>query len=844
MRSVVVAQLRRGGGRLVAAGIAIALGSAFVAAALLGSHIMKQTAYNSVSARYAMADLVLDASFDEDLGPALEEVAALPGVAAVSPVRYLSFVAGDGARTDWVWAQTTAGDPRLEQSALLAGALPEGREELALAQAVVERIGLELGDEVVVTDFSDSPIVTARLVGVLEDAGGFDFDAPSAVVDGPLALAVAERTETELTSSTALVLLEDGADLEQVRAAAQELPSLAEARVLTVEERAHETVTHFAGETDVLTGIVLTFAGVALVVAAIVIANTFQVLVAQRARTLALLRCVGATRRQVRGSVVLEALVVGLLGSAAGVLLGILLAQSALWIVPSLNLAVPVPSVVSVSPASVLWPLATGTLVTVLAALAPARVATRVAPLAALRPLELTPVRRGSTVRLVLALTGVLLGGAVLAAATVLSQDQEVSDPTLFVLAGIAGGAVSVTGLLIGAVYFVPGAARVLGSLAARLAGVPGRVAAANSVRNPRRTTATASALLIGAGLVTMMATGAATARHSLESLLAETYPVDVAVVGSWTEDTGIETLTPGQVSLVESADGVAAAAEIRGTRVLVRDEDGHEVETVAYSARPEDVARVARSRSTEVPPPGTVYVPVWVSVAEGSEVTVRTEAGTLTGTAVRSPLGDLWLSQEDAARLGGGQVTSGVWVALEEDTDPAAFATGLRDAFTERSEAVGDTPPSIAGAAVERQAYEQVIDTLLAIVVGLLGVAVVIAVVGVANTLSLSVIERRRESATLRAIGLRKGQLRQMLAIEGVIIAVVGAVLGAVLGLVYGWCGSAILLGPSGGLALAMPWRDLGIILLVAVLAGLLASVVPSRTATRTSPVAALAVD
>ena len=157
---------------------------------------------------------------------------------------------------------------------------------------------------------------------------------------------------------------------------------------------------------------------------------------------------------------------------------------------------------------------------------------------------------------------------------------------------------------------------------------------------------------------------------------------------------------------------------------------------------------------------------------------------------------------------------------------------------------ALGDESVIIESPVSMRVQYEQAIDTLLAIVVALLGVAVLIALVGVANTLSLSVIERRRESATLRAIGLTRRRLRFSLAAEGVLIAGVGAVLGAVIGVLYGWAGAAVVFGGLGSVELAMPWRDLGIILVVALGAGLLASVQPARSAVRTSPVAALAVD
>jgi len=849
MRGFVLAQLRRGGGRLVAAGIAIALGSAFVAAALLGSEIVKATAYNAVSASFAKADLVAEAAHDDGSGITSEQLDAMratDGVEAVSPVLATSFLVASEGRSDFAWGSTAATDPRLEPATLASGRLPAADDEIALAAASAKRLGVTVGEQLTIDSFAASngeETASGRavtLVGTLVDPAGFNFDAPSAIVLEPLAREIAAGWGESVDSYRALVLLERGADPAAVRSVLED--GIDHLAVSTVTQKAHETVTQFSGETDVLTGFVLMFAGISLVVAAIVIANTFQVLVAQRAHLLALLRCVGATRGQVRRSVLLEASVVGLVASAVGLGLGTLIAQAALWIVPTLDLAVPVPAVVSFSPAVVIWPLAAGTLVTVLAALAPARVATRVAPLAALRPVELTPVRRSSKVRLVLALLGVVGGGGILAVATIASSSATVSDPTLYVLAGLLGGAVSVTGVLIGAVYFVPGVARWLGALAARVGGVPGKVAAANSVRNPRRTTATASALLIGAGLVTMMSTGAATARDSLNQLLDDHYPVDIAVEAPWSA-TGVAALTATQISAVESTPGVARTVAVTSLEATVTAGNATWSDSQVATAPTDTLRAVARS-DVALPAPGTVAVPAWMGVEEGASVSISVGGTTIELVNDPSAFGQLWLAEEDFARLGGEPVTSAVWLALTDDADPRDVTASLRDTFTELSSTVGDPPAEILGAAAERAGYEQVIDTLLAIVVELLAVAVVIALVGVANTLSLSVLERRRESATLRAIGLRRGQLRQMLAIEGVIIAVVGAALGAVLGLVYGWAGSTILLGSSGGLALAVPWRDLGLILVIAVAAGLLASVLPSRTATRTPPVAALTVD
>jgi putative ABC transport system permease protein len=204
------------------------------------------------------------------------------------------------------------------------------------------------------------------------------------------------------------------------------------------------------------------------------------------------------------------------------------------------------------------------------------------------------------------------------------------------------------------------------------------------------------------------------------------------------------------------------------------------------------------------------------------------------------------------ASKLPEPAVTATAMRTLDPSAGPTqiwAKLTGLdvADKAVAAVQKLVDTPDQaiqVVGAAVQRAFFQRVIDTLLAVVVGLLGVAVVIALVGVANTLSLSVIERRRESATLRAIGLTRGQLRGTLAVEGLLVAGVGTAVGAVLGVVYGWIGAGILLSQQGTVSLVVPWGDLGMVLAVALAAGLLASVLPARSAARTPPVTALATE
>jgi putative ABC transport system permease protein len=229
---------------------------------------------------------------------------------------------------------------------------------------------------------------------------------------------------------------------------------------------------------------------------------------------------------------------------------------------------------------------------------------------------------------------------------------------------------------------------------------------------------------------------------------------------------------------------------------------------------------------------------PIPVTLADTRTGTTLDGSASVTLTAAVARLSG-WtpvVTDTTLSDLGTAGTTSTVWLRVADVNDTGAVVQEVQDA-------TADQGLQIMGAAVERAMYQRAIDTVLAVVIGLLAVAVVIALVGVTNTLSLSVIERRRESATLRALGLTRRRLRASMAVEGVLIAGTGAVVGVLLGLLYGWAGSTAVLGQIGPVELRVPWTDLGAVLLVAVVAGVVASVLPGRSAARTPPVAALAV-
>ncbi|BDZ42828.1 ABC transporter permease [Paraoerskovia sediminicola] len=779
MIRLTLAQMRRSLGRLSAAGVAIVLGTAFVAATILAGGILTSTLTGTFAARYADADLVVTRTMDTVTADQVATVAKVPGVASAELVLYGWAEIGASASATLEQIVPTHADPAFEPLELIGGRFPTSDDEIALTTSLADRNRVGLGDEVPVTYWEepaggtdDADLVEVsgalRVVGTVDDPhGAYSGSGGAAVVTPDTFDSLYPGASDE--SEAAVLRLAPGASAATVAADVE--AAAPGSSVRTTEVVARDAVSSGTGEQDVFTAVVLAFAAVAMIVAALVIANTFQVLVAQRTRTLALLRCVGADRRQLGRSVVLEATVLGLGASVVGVLAGAGLTQLALSVAGWLDLGLPLPSAIDPSTAFVLVPLIVGTVVTVLASLAPARAATRVAPLAALRPAA--PVARDGHAgrgRTVLAAGLLVVGVALLVLGVGLGRAGE---PGPGLAAGVLGGGLSFTGLLVGAVLWVPSLAA-LGGRAVAKVGPSGVLAAANAVRNPRRTAATTSALLIGVTLVTTMATGAAAARASLTAELDGHYPVDVAITGTTSGTTSGTELTAQVERDVLAVDGVAGAALLPGAPAVTvaRDESATAASSLDLLAiDPQDATEVLRDPTAlDMLDEGRLAVPTGAArdggLKDGDHVTVSGTGGApvdLEVLVVAVPATDTvaFVTPATLADIEPDATPSALWVRLTDDADVMT--------------AVGQVQDSVAGLAVqvtspaaERASFDRTIDTMLAVVVGLLAVAVVIAIIGVANTLSLSVLERRRESATLRAVGLSRVQLRAMLAFEG----------------------------------------------------------------------------
>lgn len=854
-------QMRRSAGRLTAAGVAIVISTAFVAVTLLAGGVIQGTTHDMIAAQYARADVVVKTADAGSFEPAdVDAVAAVDGVKTVQPLANWYGDLRNGGKGGYQTFAPVPDDPRLSPLELTDGTWPAADDEVALTPDSAERLAVGLGDTVTLkrtlypegwaesqaedpaAELGEPKDITEKLTvtGLADDPYGAyaAFGGAAAVPAATLDAWNADEPYPEPVRELLIALdtpLDGGdvpSDLDAAVIAAADGVEGGVTVDTTEEVATQKTADQTGGQDLVFLVFVMTFAAIALLIAAMVITNTFQVLVAQRTRTLALLRCIGADTGQLYRSVLLEAAILGVVASAVGIVAGAVLAQAALMVAPAFDLGVPLPTAITLTWQSVVLPLAVGAGVTVLAALAPARSATRVAPLAALRPSDAPTLQaRAGRARLVISLLCLVGGFAVLALGVVLGVG---GTPQFGLIAAVGGGALAFFGVVLSAVLWLPKVAAGLGSLVART-GPAARLAVANTLRNPRRTSATSVALLIGVTLVTMMSTGAASARMSAESLLDEQYPYDVSVTPS--SDEYLEDLRAG----VTDTPGITATALVTHGSVTMA---GVEDRSVTATDPGELAAVVNVPEQARLLTEGKVLLSQdtadEMALADGDRTTVSGPAGSVDLDVVvttAQPL-NMLLTTADLARVTDDTTMTDIWARISgaEATDVLA---DVQDAAAEI-----DGDAFVMGPAAQAAQFRQVVDVILGIVVGLLAVAVVIALIGVTNTLSLSVIERTRESATLRAIGLSKEQLRGMLAVEGVLIAGVGAILGIVLGLVFGWSGAATALSIMGDVRYAVPWTDLGVVLAVALVAGLLASVLPARAAARTSPVAALGVE
>ena len=830
MIRVLFAGLRATLARLLATGLAVALSVGFVVATLTLSATFTRTTEDSLAASMARADVLVTQTVAEmassdprtstdvllTLLPRVQAAAGVTG-ADVERLAYVDLRFGETRSVAQIGAVL---DESVRWQTLTAGRWPQTPEEATLDQPTAESLGVAEGDSMSVaavgSGVSPTPVTVVGITA--QQAAGVGTGGPTLLMQ-----AKALTDPALFTLSTSILVAGNDADA----VAASVSAAVAGTSGIMVQTRA-EAVDHqtaqLSGSATVLTSILMAFAAIALFVASIVIANTFQVLVSQRTRELALLRCVGAGAGQVRRLILGEALLLGLVASAFGVGIGLagagVLAELSRDGASGLHLGR-----LLIDPALLAVGFGIGVLLTLGSALSPAHRATRVRPVAALRAVAAPAGMRQGIVGALVALALVGLGG------TGLYLGATRSGLTLAVVSGV----ISFLGILLASALFIPWIVRLVGSTIG-WTSVPARLAARNATRNPARTASTAAALLVGVTLVTMMVVGVTSVRTSIGDKIDEKRPVDLTV-----QSVDAAGMTAEQIDGISAMPDVHDATSVASARLTITAAAGASVVLPVRGVDSAEAQQVARS-TVLLPEPGQLLLnPADAGVMQdGESVTVTGDAGSAELSVVFAttvPRKQATLTKTDLLGLVAAPVTGQVQLRLGDEITSSQVQQLSSDILSV-SEAF-----TVGGGAPERTYYEQILDVMLLIVLALLTMAVVIACVGVANTMALSVHERRRESALLRALGLTRGQLRTTLGIEATLITVVAAACGIGLGVLYAWAGLSAVSLQAQKLALTvhLPWTQLGMVLLGALVAGLLATVVPASAAARRSPVQSL---
>ena len=829
--------------RLLLSGFAVVLGVAFVAGTLIFTdtlessfeEIFTQTtpdvvvrpettsvgagAFTGADARTVPAALVGELA-------ALDGVARADGNVSSQGVYVIGadgkVVGANGAPGIAVnWNDAPAADGS-QAVAVVDGRVPEREGEVALDLKTAATAGYQVGDTVALVTTGEQPQLSAELVGTVR------FGSTGNLVGATLTVFETEAAQDLFLGGADVftdvaVTTQDGTTADEVAAeVAPLLPEGVEARV--GEEVAEENQTALQEGLSFINTFLLVFAFIALFVGGFLILNTFAILVAQRTRELALYRALGASRQQVTRSVLLEALITGVLAATTGLVLGFVLAQAlkALFGVIGLELG---DAPLVFRPGTAVAAYAIGVLVTMLAAYFPARRAAKVPPVAAMRDdvsIPTSSLHRRSLqggVLLVLGAIGMALG---------LAGTGSGSVPLWLLGAGVVA-------VLVGAAEIAPvvgpPVVRVLAAPYPRLFGTTGRLARENAQRNPRRTAATASALMIGLALVTTFAILGASASDSIDRIVDDGLDADYVVSNA--------VQVPFSTSVAADVAAVDGVAEVAAYRAGFGQVDGEDTFLAAFEPAP--MLRAIGLRSVDGDLGSLEDGSVLVSedradadgLALGDTLELTLPAGSqeleVVGVYADSQLvgATLVVAPETLEQGGVTPADNLVYVTREADADPEAVTAGLEEALSGL--------PTVTLKDQDAFAAEQraPVDQLLAIVYALLGLAIVIAALGIVNTLALSVIERTREVGLLRAVGMSRRQLRTRVRLEAVAISVLGALLGVVLGLAFGGSLQRAI-ADQGIEVLTIPWVQLVLFVVAAGLVGVLAAVWPARRAAR----------
>lgn len=810
MANLAVSQIRRHPGRIVAVLLAVMISVGYLTATLGFMATEQHAIADSVTARTADADVVITTADGTAaaLTKPLARVRTAPGVKAAE----LSYSIGASLGQEPVALESMPQLPQLAWASLDSGRWPTNDHQIAIGRVTARQqnvgvgatIAIDLGNgerKLEVTGITDE---TQSLFSGLSQSG---FVVPGFFTDPK-------------STNGLLMVIGDGSQSQDQLATSLQHRLGHKVTAVTADAYNQSQLTGLSDGTDVLRNLLLIFGAIAMLVGTILIVNTFLILLAQRRRQIGLLRAVGATGGQVRRSLLLEALITGVIGSLLGVAVGIGISAIAAAVSGSLHSGLVIPPTVAAAGG-------VGVLVTLLAAIGPSGRATRVSPLDALRPVaDAATSRRMSLLTAIPSVLVAAAGGALIAYGL-----HNHAHPLLL---GVAGSIMVAVGVLIGVKLYFPSLVQLLG-LVTRPLGPVGRLATSNTARNPGRAAATGAALMLATGLIVTLQVGAASVKQSTSLMFDQHYPVDITLAADGA-------LPAGVVDQVAGINGVSSVAPVRITSVKVST-TGHQSAELRMIAG-DTMGSVINPGAGRLPTDSVLIDPLIaqsLNLKAGDTITVRHGSWHHSEPVQPSRIaadGALVVPPALMAEAAPRSTISGVWAKAA----PSADVVSVNSALTKITKAHHEL--ALSGSLTSKASYAQLLDTLLTIATVLLGVAVVIALIGVGNTLGLSVIERSRESALLRALGLQRGQLRLMLGIEAVLLAVGGAIVGIAAGAFFGWIGTAAIATqldfPTVVFAMSAPQTVL--VGVVAIVAGVLASILPGRRAAMSAPIEALA--
>ena len=832
--------------RAILTAFAIVLGVAMISGAFVLTDTLGKGFDGIYDESYASADAVVSskvATSTDDGGeeaPAfsanvLDRVEQLPGVrvaqGSVEDEISLTDTSGKPFSSDGIALGVAAdADQSVNPLKVVTGDWPHGDRQIAIDKSTAEDQQLKVGQTV--GAYGDGPVKQYEISGIVR-FGSVDSlaGASISVFDLPTAQRLFDKQGK-------LDLIRVGAKpgVSETELTRQIGPLLSETtKVNTAAVQADEDSDETQQGMSIMKYLLLGFGGIALFVGGFVIANTLAITVAQRMRELATLRTLGASRRQVLKSVLLESLVIGLVGSVIGLFLGLGIAAGLKALVTATGTELPSGGLVF-APRTIILSLGVGTLIALLASLRPAIRATRIEPIAAVREGAVLPASRFARYALPAALT-VIAAAIGLFSYGVFASGLDVMVRILSLVGGVLALFVGVAMI---ASRVVRPLAYVLGTPGAKLGGTAGKLARQNAVRNPKRTASTAAAVMIGLALITFVAVLGQGLRTSFTGSVNELFIADYAVTtADSTPLTNEAAAALKKVPGVEVSEIRSSKAEVRGKDVFVTSTDANLAKTVGttWSAGDDSVPAALGGN-------GVIVLDRYAkdhSLSLGSPLQLKTPTGKVLHLKVEgifdppkggSPFGEVTISTA---------VFDASFADHDNDLTLVNVEGGPTDANTDRlKQAVAAFPDAEVQTRDEFKANQLgELTTILNILYVLLGLSVIVSLFGVINTLVLSVFERTRELGMLRAIGMTRRQVRRMVRHESIVTALIGAALGIAVGVFL--AGLVTLALSQYGIVFAIPYGSLAAFVGVAILAGMLAAILPARRASKLNVLEAL---